>query len=486
MRSLRAAVAGLALPIVLIGAGCSTNPATGKRQVNMFSEEQEVALGRQNHEQIVQQLGLYEDRELQSYVQELGRDIASRSERPNLPWNFAVVDDASVNAFALPGGYIYVTRGMMSHLTSEAELVGVLGHEAGHVTARHSVNQISKQQLTQIGLMAGMILGGREAQQYGDLANLAGGLMFLKFSRDDERQADELGLRYMEAGGYPPQAMGEVFGLLSRVSAAEQKGRLPNWLATHPNPEERQRMVQAQYTGGSDPAAWRGERYLGQVDGIVYGADPREGFFRQSVFYHPELGFTMRSPSGWKGVNQKQAVVWQSPQGDAVFALTHAQARDPRAAAEQFFNQQGVQVIEDWPVDVGSGSIGRQFAAQTQQGTVVGAATFFEHRGTTLQLLSFGSEGGWRNHRNEIARAMQSFDRLDDRRYTDVDPMRIDVVTVDRAMTMREFDRRFPSTVDLDEVSLINQRQPDDRIEPGARIKRVVGGIEGAENTTDG
>jgi predicted Zn-dependent protease len=486
MRSLHAAVAGLALPIVLIGVGCSTNPATGKRQLNMFSEEQEVALGRQHNEQVVQQIGLYEDREVQRYVQELGQRIAERSERPNLPWSFAVVDDASVNAFALPGGFIYVTRGMLGHLTSEAELMGVLGHEAGHVTARHSVNQMSKAQLTQIGLTLGMVLGGREVQQYGDLANLAGGLLFLKFSRDDERQADELGLRYMEETGYPPQAMGEVFGLLSRVTENEQRGRLPNWMATHPNPEERQRMVQTQYTGGSDPATWRSERFLGEVDGIVYGPDPRQGFFRQSVFYHPELGFTMRSPSGWKGVNQREAVVWQAPQGDAVFALTLARGRSPRAAAEQFFGQQGVQVIEDWPVDVGAGSVGRQFAAQTQQGTLLGAATFFEHRGTVYQLLSFGSESGWRNHRSEVARAMESFDRLDDRRFTDVDPMRIDVVTVDRAMTMREFDRRFPSTVDLEEISLINQREPDDRLEPGARVKRVVGGIQGASNSTEG
>jgi predicted Zn-dependent protease len=484
MRSLRAAVAGLALPILVFSAGCSTNPATGKQQLNMFSEEQEVALGRQNHEQVVQQIGLYEDRELQGYVQELGRDIASRSERPNLPWSFAVVDDASVNAFALPGGFIYVTRGMLGHLTSEAELVGVLGHEAGHVTARHSVNQMSKAQLTSLGLTLGMILGGQEAQQYGDLANLAGGLLFLKFSRDDERQADDLGLRYMQGAGYPPQAMGEVFGLLSRVSAAEQAGRLPNWLATHPNPEERQRRVETQFTAGADPAAWRGDRYMAQVDGMVYGADPRQGFFRQSVFYHPELAFTMRAPAGWKGVNQRTAVVFQSPREDAMFALSLAQGRSPRQAAEQFFNQQGLAAVSDWPVQPAAGSVGAQFEAQTQQGVLQGAVSFFEHRGTIYQMLGFASQSGWRSHRDEVARVMDSFQRLDDRRYTDVEPMRVDVVTLDRAMTMREFDRRYPSTVELDEVALINHSQPDTQLPAGAKVKRIVGGVEGASNTT--
>jgi predicted Zn-dependent protease len=255
MRCLQAAVAGLMLPVVMLSAGCSTNPATGKQQLNIYSEQQEIALGKQYHEQVVQQIGLYDDRELQQYVQRLGGAIAARSERPHLPWNFAVVDDAAVNAFALPGGQIYITRGMLGHLTSEAELVGILGHEAGHVTARHSVNQMSKAQLTQLGLTLGMVLSP-EARQYGDLANLAGGLMFLKFSRDDERQADDLGLRYMQASGYPPQAMGEVFGLLSRVSAKEQQGRLPNWLATHPNPEERQQRIATQYTTGApDPSS---------------------------------------------------------------------------------------------------------------------------------------------------------------------------------------------------------------------------------------
>src|SRR5687768_7895465 len=126
-------------------AGCSTNPATGKKQLAFVSEEQEIAMGREADQQVSQQLGLYDDPELQAYVSQLGKRLAADSERPNLPWTFRVVDDPIVNAFALPGGYIYVTRGLMSHLTSEAELVSVLGHEIGHVTGRHSVEQMSKQ-----------------------------------------------------------------------------------------------------------------------------------------------------------------------------------------------------------------------------------------------------------------------------------------------------------------------------------------------------
>ena len=138
--------------------GCATNPATGKPQLALISEQQEIELGRQNDQQVQQQLGLYPDPRLQDYVNRVGQKLAAASERPNLAWTFRVVDDPVVNAFALPGGHIYVTRGLMTHLTSEAELAAVLGHEIGHVTARHSVEQMSKQQLAQIGLLAGAIL----------------------------------------------------------------------------------------------------------------------------------------------------------------------------------------------------------------------------------------------------------------------------------------------------------------------------------------
>jgi predicted Zn-dependent protease len=194
----------------------------------------------------------------------------------------------------------------------------------------------------------------------------------------------------------------------------------------------------------------------------------------------------MRSPSGWKGINQREAVVWQAPRQDAIFALTLAQGRSPRQAAQQFFNQQGVAAVADWPAAPGSSSSGAQFQAQTQQGILLGAVSFFEHGGKLYQLIGFAPQNSWRAHRDEIARAMDSFDRLDDRRYRNVSPMRVEVVTLDRAMTLRELDRRSPSTVNLDELALINHVEADTRLPAGTKVKRVVGGIEGASNTTGG
>jgi predicted Zn-dependent protease len=322
-----------------------------------------------------------------------------------------------------------------------------------------------------------------QAARYGDLANLAGGLMFLKFSRDDERQADELGLRYISRSGYAPEAMSSVFTLLSRVSKVEQGGRLPDWLATHPNPEERLKLMQTYYTrlpAGLGTEGWRREPYLQRVDGVLYGPDPREGFFRNGVFYHPELGFRIDSPPGWKGTNQKQAVVWQPRDQNGVLALTLADSSNARAAAERFFSQQGVDLIGRWPLQP-SGAVGGQFTANTQQGPVAGAVTFVEAGGKVYQLLGFAPQAEFRQYADPIGRAMQSFTRVSSRELGRVEPWRVDVVSIAQPMTLREFDRRYPSTVQLERVALLNNAEPDTRFQAGQRLKRVVGGVPGAE-----
>ncbi|PYQ59288.1 MAG: peptidase M48, partial [Acidobacteria bacterium] len=154
---MRGVAAGLAVALLAVW-GCSTNPATGKPQLALISEQQEIQLGRDYDQQIQRLLGVYPDPRLQEYVDRIGQKLAAGSERPDLAWTFRVVDDPVVNAFALPGGHVYVTRGLMTHLTSEAQLAAVLGHEIGHVTARHSVTQMSKQRLAQIGVLAGALI----------------------------------------------------------------------------------------------------------------------------------------------------------------------------------------------------------------------------------------------------------------------------------------------------------------------------------------
>src|SRR5215203_4845517 len=352
----RGASAGC-LAALLVLASCSTNPATGKSQVALISEQQEIAMGKEADTQIQQQLGLYPDQELQAYVNRIGQKLAAASERPNLPWTFRVVDDPVVNAFALPGGFIYVTRGLLTHLTSEAELASVIGHEIGHVTGRHSVEQMSKAQLAQVGQIAGMVLRPELAQQFGNLAQQGLGLLFLKYGRDDEREADDLGLRYMAREQYDPREMAGVFEVLKRVSEAEGAGRIPGWMSTHPTPENRIGRISEQ-VAKLDASTFANARvgrepYLKALDGMPFGQNPREGYFIGNRFIQPELGFEIRFPQGWKASNQKASVGAMSPNEDAVVVLTLSGQQSPQAAAQAFFSQQGVVQGQSLRADLG-------------------------------------------------------------------------------------------------------------------------------------
>jgi predicted Zn-dependent protease len=463
----------------LLAPGCSVNPATGKQQLNLISESQEIQMGQEADKQVVAQMGLYDDPEAQAYVARLGKTLAAQSERANLPWSFKVVDDPAVNAFALPGGFIYVTRGLMTHLTNEAELVSVLGHEIGHVTARHSVNQMSKQQLASIGLIGAAIFRPDVAQ--GPLGQIAGqglGLVFLKFSRDDERQADELGLRYLTQQRYDPREMAKVFRTLERVGEEAGPGaKAPNWLATHPAPAERsanvEKALQGMPTAGLKVNA---EPYLEVVDGMVFGPDPREGYFENAVFYHPEMKFRFQFPQGWQTQNSKSSVAAISPDKDAIVGITLAEGSDPRAAAQKFFGQEGLQAGQGWTDRIGGHPAATgTFAAKTQQGELRGAAAFVGYGGKVFRLLAYSPAARWSKYEGSLRTTLASFDELTDSSKINVQPMRVDVVRAPREMTLSTFGSQYPSPVPIQKLALINGLEPNASIHSGALVKRVVG-----------
>jgi predicted Zn-dependent protease len=478
----RGAAAGW-LAVLLVLLGCSTNPATGKRQLALISEQQEIAMGLEADQQVQQQLGLYPDNELQAYVNRVGQKLAAASERPSLQWTFRVVDDPVVNAFALPGGHIYVTRGLLTHLTSEAELASVMGHEIGHVTARHSVEQMSKAQLAQIGLIAGMIVKP-ELANYSDLASTGLQLMFLKFSRDDERQADDLGLRYMYQQNYDPREMPQVFETLRRVSAQQGEGRIPGWLATHPTEEARIKTISSKVANlnVSGNRIVNREGYIKQLDNVVFGPNPREGYFVGNTFIQPDLGIQIRFPQGWKTSNEKQAVGAISPNQDAVVVVTLSDQRSPQAAAQQFFSQQGIQEGQTLRTDLGGlPAVARIFGAQTQSGNIQGIAAFAEKSGKVYRILGYTVAQNWSRYEDLLSSSLSSFGPVTDRQALNVQPKRVDVVSLPSSMTLEEFARRYPSTVDLATLAIINQADPSTRFPAGTEVKRVVGGELPAE-----
>jgi predicted Zn-dependent protease len=482
-------VAGRRLTLPVLGAlaallllRCATNPATGQRQLMLYSESQEIALGRNADEDIVRNYGLYPDEELQAYVQELGTRLARSSERPELPWTFRVLDDPVVNAFALPGGYIYVTRGILGHLGSEAELAGVIGHEIGHVTARHGVNRLSKAQLAQLGLGVGMVLAP-ELEGWSGLASTSLQLLFLKYGRDDERQADDLGFRYMSRGGYPPEALTEVFTVLQQVGESSGRSPLPNWLSTHPAPESRRVRVAErldELPPALSDAPWHRPEYLGRLEGLVFGVNPRQGFFRGDLFYHPDLRFQLRFPAGWTTRNQRDAVVAASPEQDAVVVLTLAEEGDPRSAEAAFFEQSGVEAGGRWLDFRSTAGESRYFRVVTDEGTaeertLLGGAAFLEHGGRVFRLLAYSRDDAWDGRRQAMTGWAASFEPLTDPEILNVEPMRIELVTLDRATTLEDFDRRHPSSIDLEQLAVLNHCRPATRLEAGRVVKRVVG-----------
>jgi predicted Zn-dependent protease len=474
---LRSAVSVL-LAVAFVSVGCSLNPATGGRQLILIGEEQEMAMGREAHEDIVATMGVYPDDAVQDYVDRLGKELAALSERPSLPWTFTVIDDPVVNAFALPGGFIYVTRGILTHLNSEAELVSVLGHEIGHVTARHSVSRMSKAQLANLGLGIGMVVSP-EFRHFGDLAQQSLELLFLKFSRDDERQADDLGLRYTVRGGWDAREMPKVFAVLKRVSEVAGAGRLPNWLATHPDPEARQeRIGSALAAVESGFAGARIERsgFLARVDGMVFGENPREGFFEGSAFLHPDLEFRLDFPEGWRFQNQKQSVGGLAPNEDAVAMLTLDREADVAKAARAFSEQEGVRAgrVERGRIH-GLPAARVDFEVPREQGSGLrGQVAFARYGDNTYRLLGYTLSEKWGTYRQPIDRFIRSFRRLQDRRALSVQPARVRIVEPRTDLTLQRFQTRFPSTVPLETVGLINHVAADGVLKGGQEAKQVV------------
>jgi predicted Zn-dependent protease len=474
--SMRARTAAVLLLAAL--PACATNPATGRRQLSFIGEQQEIEMGRQADQEISAAVGVYRDPDLESYVERLGASLASKSERTNLQWAFRVLDDASVNAMALPGGYNYVTRGLLAYMNSEAELASVMGHEIGHVTAKHTVSLLSRQQVAQLGMVLGMILRP-QLRNYGSLAEVGMGLLFLKYSRDHEREADSLGLRYVTRAGYDPRPMAEVFTTLERVGAAEgQGGRVPGWMATHPAPEDRRtRIAQEIQKLGAAAGTVDRDEYVRRLDGLVFGPNPREGFFEQNVFYHPDLRFRFEFPRGWQTNNTKQAVGAMSPEQDAVVVISMAAGTSAPSAAQQFFSQQGIQRGQAWRGDInGLRAVAHEFAAATQQGNLQGIAAFLEDNGKVYQILGYAPAERWRRHEGTINRAIGSFDRVTDRRVIDVQPAHIKIVNVPAGMTVAEFARRYPSNVSVQTLALINGVSDPNQPLRDRLAKQVVGG----------
>jgi predicted Zn-dependent protease len=466
------------LTAAIAATGCATNPATGKNQLMLVSEAQEIQMGQQADTAVIATIGLYPDAVWQRYIQQFGARLAATSERPNLPWTFRVVDDPAVNAFALPGGFIYVTRGLLAHITNEAELASVVGHEIGHVTARHTAAEMSKQQLMGLGLAVGSMASSQIAK-YAGAANQALGILYLKFSRDDESQADQLGLRYMRRADYDPRQMPEVFRMLDRLTTAEGGARLPTWLETHPSPANRvdaiNRQIAALPQDFSGTSVNR-DAYERRLDGLIFGVNPRQGYFTGNQFFHPDLRFQITFPQGWAFHNGAAAVVAVSPAKDAAIELAQATEPNADAAARAFLSQQGITSGSSARVTLsGLPAVSAPFAAATESGTLRGTVLFVEYGGAVYGIIAYAPEARWPSYQPTAEGAARSFRPLTDPAALNVQPAHVDIVTVSRATTIEQMARERSSPVAAATLALINQVELQTPFASGRLVKWVIG-----------
>jgi predicted Zn-dependent protease len=466
------------------------SPVTGKRRAYGFSWNQELKMGQEADKQIIQEFGLYNDPQLQAYVQRVGQNILAKSDLRDAdapeqyrksPFTFRVLDSPVVNAFALPGGYVYVTRGLLTHLENEAQLSVVLGHEIAHVASRHSAQQALKGQLGQIGLIAGGIIGGQvlgdpnAAQQLMNVGAQALQLLSLKYSRDDEREADRLGVRYAAHQGYDVAEGAHFFDSLKRIG--EKEGlRIPNWMATHPDPGQREQTIiklAEQYQRPGSMKAVGEDELLSQLQGVVVGENPREGFVQNGVFYHPDMKFKFDIPRGWKLKNDKSAVLLGEPNQRAMMVLELTPAKTAQEAAQAMSRTRGIQVADAKRTTV-NGRPAYQLLAQanTQQGTVGLLTYFIEHGGRVFSFMGMTSANAIRTYADDFQNTFRGFSELTDQRLLAVQPSRVQIVVADRTAPFTSF---LPTSdapgMTPEDLAILNQVKLTDAIRAGQKIK---------------
>ncbi len=456
---------------------CQTIDATGERQLSFIGSQQEIEMGKSSNEDIVKAMGLYRDESLQHYVQQLGLRIAATTERPELPWTFQVIDDDTVNAFAVPGGYIYLTRGILAHFENEAQLAGVLGHEIAHVTAKHSIIRMSKNMVTQLGLGIATI-AVPELREFSSMLGQGVQLLFLKFSRDDETEADKLGIRYMLNVNENPQELVDVMAMLGRLSMTTEGGRLPQWASTHPLPANRMDYIQSRINelpaATYEPVDRNG--YLRRLDGLTYGEDPRQGFTRDSTYYHPDMDFQISFPKRWRVLNQRSAVLAVSPQKDAAFQITLAENVDPRQALRTFFSRSNlVGMSASHGNRNGIPFASGQFRSQTRQGIIYGLATFFNYNQKLYQVVGYTDQRNWGTYQPRITDTAASFKRLQNRQFREVEPLRVKIIQTSTSRSLKDIHAGYNMAIPLEELARLNQVDESEIIEAGTMVKIVEG-----------
>jgi len=478
------------LSILIFLSSCSRNPVTGKKEFMLMSESQEIEMGKSYDPQVTATYGVYEDDELQAFINQKGKEMAAISHRPNLPYEFKIVDSPVVNAFAVPGGFVYFTRGIMAHFNNEAEFAGVLGHEIGHITARHSARQYSNQMLGQVLFIGGLIVS-EDFRNFADIANQGLGLLFLKYGRDNESESDKLGVDYSSQIGYDAVEMADFFNTLKRMR--EDSGQsIPTFLSTHPNPANRytnvkQMAKERQNANPNKQYKVNRDAYLRMIDGIVYGEDPRQGYVENNVFYHPELKFKFPVPQNW-GLNNLPAQVQMSPkEGNAMMTMDLATGTDLNAALNDVIQKNELTVIERSNVNVNGMNAIAMISEQipsaangTQTPTLRILTYLIKYDGRIYKFHGLSNKTDFNRYYSTFQNTMQNFARLTDQSKINKKPTVIRIKPAKKTGTLQSVLASYNmNSSQFKELSLLNGMELTDQVKAGTLIK-VLGQMGGS------
>ncbi len=466
------------LGALLLMQGCQTNPATGENEFGLLSVAEQIQLGAESDAQIVAQFGIYDDPALQAWVEAIGRDLLQYSNDTRFDYTFRILDTEVINAFAIPGGYIYVTRGLLSYLNNEAQLAVVLGHEIGHVAANHSVKQYTNQILASVGLA----IGGAVFEDLGPLLGAAQTgiqLMFLKYGRDDESQSDTLGVMYASKAGYKAEEGAEFFVTLQRLQE-QAGGGIPSWASTHPDPVDRQeniiqkaeewRAALGTTLTGDDPAG-----YLPRIDNIIFGQDPRTGFVQGGVFYHPGLRLRFNTPSSWNVNNYPSQVQMTEPNGAAVVVFTIESGSSAATAASTMQNSQGVQTISRSSTSVnGFQAVRLQTNIAVEDGTLGVLSYFIEKDQAVYVFHGYSDLGSFGTYSGTFQATATSFDEVTSSAIINVQPYRLDVFQASQTGSFSSLVTTNQNVgMDLLSLAILNQVEETATIVQGSYLKQV-------------
>jgi predicted Zn-dependent protease len=428
------------LATILAAVTCAVNPVSGKKELMFFSEKAEITLGQNSDREIKQTYGIYQDKGMNDYVNGVGQKLAAYSFRPKLQFHFAVLDTPVINAFAAPGGFIYVTRGIMALMNSEAELAVVLGHEIGHVDARHSVKRLSGTLLISIGLLLGSALSEDIAKVAG-LAGIGTQLLFLKFSRSDEYQADSLGIQCARKAAYSPVEMVQFFSSLENMSADSGAHRLPSFLSTHPLTKNRIAKVKELLSSQDVRLAIKKDDYLHQIDGLIYGDNPQQGFVEGGAFYQPEMAFYFRQPADWALENTPKQVVMTAKDGKAALVL---QAENSELDLEEYARAKAkelgqAEILEEnsRPVNSFSSRHAWYKVPQENKEPLLVRLTCIRKGGMIYSFSALSVYRDFNTYRDVFEKSIDSFQNLNDPRYLNRRPNRLTLVRADGNQTLQ-------------------------------------------------